>query len=48
MKLSNTGAGMKCCEGENDETGNLKHCNSAEPNRSIHAVLALRALLLTE
>lgn len=31
MKVSNIGAGMKSCEGENDKTGNLKHCNFAEP-----------------
>ena len=39
---------MKSCEGENDKTGNLKHCNSAETNRSIHAPLVLRVLILVE
>lgn len=48
MKLSNSGAGMKSCEGENDKTGNLKHCNSAETNRSIHVPLVLRVLILVE
>lgn len=45
MKLSNTGAGMKSREGENDKTGNLKHSNSSEPSRRTRIILSLRVLL---
>lgn len=48
MKVSNIGAGMKSCEEENDKTGNLKHCNFAEPNRRFCVILALRVLILIE
>lgn len=44
MKLSNTGAGMKSREGENDKTGNLKHSNSSEPSGRTHITLSLRVL----
>lgn len=45
MKLSNTGAGMKSCEGENDKTRNLKHCSSSEPNKRTQNTLSLQVVL---
>lgn len=48
MKVSNIGAGMRSCEGENDKTGNLKHCNFDEPNRRFCVILAPRVLILIE
>lgn len=40
MNLSNTRAGMKSCEEENDKTGDFKHCSSADSKRSIHSNLS--------